>query len=139
MKKRSGAALLLVITATTSVFIMATLFLKIVYNNHVTANAVLQRTQAFYLAEAGLEKGKVQLTDNQNWYTDLPYYLVDNSNWLINQAAGQKTSLATGFFKLVRESGKSRLYSIGFKGKSRVVLKIDFVPLPLKILKWIEL
>ena len=136
---RKGAALLLVVFMFAVFMILAALFAKIVYNNFASANATLFREQSFYLAEAGLEKGKVELVHNPNWYTDLPYYLEDNLAWLVNYAVGQETQLGQETFKIVREKGKDRLYSIGFKGKGVVVLKLKFSNPPFKSLEWKEL
>lgn len=128
---KRGSALLLVIFIFSIFLVLTALLVKIVYNNYASASAALTREQAFCLAEAGLEKGKVELAHNPNWYTDLPYYLADNTQWLINYATGQKTTLGQGSFKVVKEKGKNRLYSIGFKGKGVVVLK--------QALEWQEL
>ena len=137
MKK--GFSLILVIIIIAAFSVMAALFAKIVYNYYGSAHALLQREQAFYLAEAGLEKGKVELAHNPNWYTDLPYYPADNVTWLKNYAVGQTINLGDGFFKVVREKDKDRLYAIGQKGKGLVVLKITFSNPPLKTLSWVEL
>jgi hypothetical protein len=136
---RKGSALLSVIIIFSILFILAGLLTKIVYNNYSSTNAALMREQAFYLAEAGLEKGKVELTHNPNWHTDLPYYISDNIQWLITYASGDKNDLGEGSFKVVREKGKNRLYSIGIKGKGIVVLKLEFSSPPFKSLKWKEL
>jgi hypothetical protein len=136
---RKGSALLLVVFIFSASMILAALFAKIVYNSYATANAALQREQAFYLAEAGLEKGKVELAHNPNWHTDLPYYLPDNVPWLINYAVGQETSLGEGSFKIIREQGKDRLYSVGLKGKGMVILRLNFSNPPFKSLEWNEL
>ena len=112
---------------------------KIVYNYYASANAVLQREQAFHLAEAGLEKGKVELVHSPNWYTDLPYYLADNVAWLATYAVGQETDLGEGSFKIVREKDKNRLYSIGSKGRGMVILKLKFSNPPFEDLEWQEL
>lgn len=137
--RRPGSALLLTIFVFALFSILGALLIKIVYNNSASANALLQRSQAFYLAEAGLEKGKVELAHNPNWYTDLPYYLKDNVEWLINYAAGQETNLGGGRFKVIRERGSDALFSVGFMGRGVVVLKLRFSALPFKKLKWLEL
>ncbi len=136
---RQGSALLLAVFVLAVFMLLAALFAKLVYNGYASANAVLIREQAFCLAEAGLEKGKVELSRNPNWFTDLPYYLEDSTQWLINYAVGDKTSLAEGYFKTVREKDKNRLYSIGYKGKGVVVLKLKFTNPPFESLKWEEL
>lgn len=136
---RKGSALLLVIFILAVFLVLAALLVKIVYNSYSIANAVLVREQAFYLAEAGIEKGKVELAHNPNWYTDLPYYLEDNVQWLITFAYGHETTLGEGSFKIVKEKDKDRLYSIGSKGKGIVVLKLTFSNPPFKGREWKEL
>ncbi|MEE8637995.1 MAG: hypothetical protein V3T21_03015 [Candidatus Margulisiibacteriota bacterium] len=138
-KNRQGSALLLVIFILATFMVLGAINAKIVYNYYASANAVLQREQAFHLAEAGLEKGKVELTHNPNWYTDLPYYLKDNVDWLVGYAVGQETQFGEGSFKIIREKDKNRLYSIGFKGKGMVVLKLKFSNFPFQSLEWKEL
>lgn len=137
--KRHGSALILIIVIIAFFSTLGALFARIVYNDYAGANARLLREQAFYLAEAGLEKGKVELIHNPNWYTDLPYYLDDNASWLTKFAQGLEMSLGDGSFKIVREKGKHILYSIGVKGKGLVILKIYFEPYPYKTLAWREL
>ena len=137
MKK--GSALIIVVCLLALFSVAAVLFTKIVYNCYATANAALMKEQAFYLAEAGVEKGKVELANNRNWYTDLPYYLEDNLQWLAYYAVGQSTDLGDGSFKIVREKDKALFYSIGYKDDSFVVLKLKFSTPPFKELGWEEL
>ena len=71
-RKSKGSALLLVILIFAIFTVLSALFAKIVYNYHVTASAVLEREQAFYLAEAGIERAIALLpnTDvNGTWFT----------------------------------------------------------------------
>jgi Tfp pilus assembly protein PilX len=138
-RSRHGSALLLVIFILATFLFLGAINAKIVYNYYASANAVLQREQAFHLAEAGLEKGKVELVHNPNWFTDLPYYLQDNVAWLTAYAVGQEADLGEGSFKVVREKGKNRLYSIGSKGKGLVILKLKFSNPPFTRLEWKEL
>ena len=124
----------------TSLFIvLGVLFTRMIYNGSTTAYASAERLAAFYLAEAGLEKGKVELAHNPNWYTDLPYYLEDNSNWLINYAVGQTNPLGEGSFKAIREKDKNWLYAVGYKGEAVVILKLVFSNPPFKAVAWKEL
>lgn len=134
--KNSGFALLSVILLSALLFILAGLFAKIVYNYSVGSNGLQQRAQAFYLAEAGIEKGKTEIAANPAWYTDLPNHAEDDTEWLINSATGQVNSLDSGTFKIVREQSKNILYAIGFQGKGVNVQKIEFVPFPFKEKKW---
>lgn len=137
MKK--GSALILVIIIFSIFSILGVLFARIVYNTNTTVKVVLQRTRAFYLAEAGLEKGKVSLAHNPNWFTDLPCYPDATTTWLISQAVGEKTLLGEGSFKVIREKGKNILYSIGQKGKGVAVLALKFSNPPFKSLEWKEI
>jgi hypothetical protein len=136
---RKGSALILAIMILAIFITLAALFVKIVYNCYDSATSYLAREQAFCLAEAGLEKGKVELVHNPAWYTDPPYYLKDNAPWLIKYAVGQHSNLGEGAFKVVRENGKTWLYSIGYKGKAVVVLKVRFSNPPFQVQEWSEL
>jgi len=136
---RKGSALILTILILSLFAALAAFLTRVFYNNYSGARLALVREQAFYLAEAGLEKGKVELAHNPGWYTDLPYYLADNPQWLIGYAAGQKNDLGEGSYKVVREKGKNRLYAVGHKGKGIVVLKLQFDNPPFKSLEWSEI
>ena len=106
------------------ILVLGVILTKIVYNTYASAHALVEREQAFWLAEAGLEKGKVELKHNPAWYTDLPHYPEDDVSWLKAGAVGQKERLGEGWFKVVREKDKDRFYSVGIKGKAVVVLKL---------------
>jgi hypothetical protein len=136
---RNGSALLLVIFVISAFLLTGAFCAKLVYNSYASANAVLLREQAFCLAEAGLEKAKVNLVNNPAWFTDLPYYLEDSAEWLIKEAVGEKALLGEGSFKIVREQSKDRVYSIGCKGKAVVVLRLKFSHPPFASLGWAEL
>ncbi|OGC25655.1 hypothetical protein A2291_04495 [candidate division WOR-1 bacterium RIFOXYB2_FULL_42_35] len=137
MKK--GSALILTIFMIALFLALGTSLAKIVNNYYRGTNSLLVREQAFYLAEAGLERAKVELVKNPNWYTDPPYYPIDNDNWLVNVALGHKENLGHGSFKIVREKSKGWLYSIGLKGKGVIILKLKFSNPPFKTLSWEEL
>jgi len=136
---RKGSALLLVIFMISAFVFLGAINARIVYNYYASANAALRREQAFHLAEAGLEKGKVELVHNPNWYTDLPHHPKDDAEWLAAKAVGQETPLGEGFFKIVREKGRQRLYSVGVRGRGTVILKLDFSTPPFKTLAWKEI
>ncbi len=137
MKK--GAALLIAVVVLAAFLLLGALFARIVYNGYAGTRSLTSRAQAFYLAEAGLEKGKVELAHNPNWFTDLPYYLSDNFTWLANYAVGDAANLGEGDYKVVREQGKRVLYAVGYKGKSVVVLKALFSGTPPRFSNWQEL
>ena len=138
MKK--GAALLTIIFMLAVISSLTALFVKIVYNCYSGTNAMLVREQSFYLAEAGLEKAKVEIGHNPNWYTDLPFHLQDNTEWLINYATGQSTDFGDGSFKIIREQGKERIYSIGSAKDGIVILKLSFNTTPsFESVRWKEI
>ncbi|MBN2058209.1 MAG: hypothetical protein JW782_05395 [Candidatus Saganbacteria bacterium] len=137
MKK--GFALMTSIMIISASLVLCALLVKVVYNCHVSVNAALDRQLAFSLAEAGLEKGKVELSHNPAWYTDQPYFRPDNAEWLIKYAIGQENSLGDGHFKVIREKGRDALYSVGCQGRGAVVLKLVFSNSPFETLAWQEL
>lgn len=137
MKK--GLALIVVMLMAANVLLLMSFLTTIVYSYAKTSSLLWQKTQAFYLAEAGLESGKVNLVKNSSWYTDLAYFKVDDANWLINQAVGQETSFDLGKFKLIREKNKDRLYSIGYVGSGVVILRLKFALSPYKKVEWKQL
>lgn len=135
---RKGSALLLAVIVMASLLALGAILLKIVYNGHATVGALIEREQAFWLAEAGLEMGKVELKHNPAWYTDLSHGPTDDLKWLKNSAVGKKQALGRGWYKMVRERDKQSIYSVGGQGKARVILKMGFSA-PLKFLSWEEI
>jgi len=136
---KKGIALITVIFVIAAFSVLGALLAKIVYNHYASASNVFARAQAFYLAEAGLEKGKVELAHNPNWFTDPPYYIADSVPWLVHYAVGQRMDLGPGYFKIIRGKGKKYFYSVGYKHKAVVVLKMTFSSPPFTSLKWQEL
>ncbi|MDI6731377.1 MAG: hypothetical protein QME05_02190 [Candidatus Margulisbacteria bacterium] len=134
--KHPGYALIMIIIISSLLLTLAGLFTKLVYNSLAGGNAVYLSAQAFYLAEAGIEKGKAELANNSNWYTDLPHGTEDDSDWLINSAIGQTNNLGGGTFKIIREQGKMLLCAVGSKGKGVCIQKVKFSIAPLRILNW---
>lgn len=137
--KRKGIALVLAILLLATSGLTAALLLKIVYNSWVVSSLGLQKEQAFYLAEAGLEVGKNRLAQDPDWYTDLPHSVEEDTNWLIQSAIGEGCLFGEGTYKLVRENGKDHFYCVGKKGKAISVLKLSFSTSPLKWLSWKEI
>lgn len=136
---KQGITLLLLIFMVALFMVIASLFVKVVYNTYVSVKAAETREAAFWLAEAGLEKGKAALASNLNWYTDLPHTPADDANWLINNSIGETSPLGQGYYKIVREESRNHLYSIGRRSKGVVVLKLSFSSPPLKFSTWEEL
>ncbi|MFH1361874.1 MAG: pilus assembly PilX N-terminal domain-containing protein [bacterium] len=121
---KRGSALLLTIYIISTLSFLTVFLVRIVYNNNYSSQAFVQKEQAFFMAEAGLEYGKVKLAGNPNWYTDLPYYKANDKSWLINKAVGEKVALEKGWAKVVKEKDTGQLYSIGFFKKAVSVVKI---------------
>ena len=123
-KYRKGSALLLVIIILGIFMVLGVILSKIAYNVSLSSHLLLEREQAFWLAEAGLEKGKAELKRDPDWYTDLPHNPENDIDWLKSAAAGSRTEANGGWIKIVRESSGSSLYSVGFKGRAAVILKV---------------
>lgn len=126
MKKQRGGSILLLSTLFSAIlFFLAVVLFKIVYNSYVTVNCMVEREKAFWLAEAGIERAKVVLKKNPNWYTDLPHLPEDDVDWLKKKAVGERTNFGGGGVKIVKEREKGRVYALGFNGKAVVVIKKD--------------
>lgn len=137
MKK--GFALISTLVIITTTLVLGTLLARLAFNYQQSFKALYCQEQAFFVAEAGLEKAKVEVNNNLNWFTDLPHTPIDDINWLVNDANGQLAKLNLGKFKLVREQGQARIYSVGFVKQSIVVLKLTFQPAPYKTSGWQQL
>jgi len=135
IEPRKGFVLLMSVSLFSLLLLLAVILAKIVYNGLEIEHAFARREKAFWAAEAGLEKGKAEFNRNPGWYTDLPHLPADDKGWLSGGAVGQDE----GWFKLVREQGKSMLYSIGTDGKVRVFLKINYSFPPFQQISWEEL
>ena len=136
---KPGSALLPVLLAANILLVMAVILIKIVYNTYAINYCLNQGAQAFWLAEAGLERGKVEVVNNPAWYTDLPHVPDDDKVWLEGGAVGQLFPLGGGSFKLIREKGKEQLYAVGEQGGGRAIIKLKFVSFPFKVNSWKEL
>jgi hypothetical protein len=124
MKNRGGSALLLAIMVSAVLMVLAVILTKMVYNSCLTADCLLRREEAFWLAEAGLERGRMETRRNPGWYTDLPHFPEDDVAWLKTGAVGRRENLGKGFFKAVRELGGEGLYAVGCSGTAVVILKL---------------
>ncbi|MFH1541520.1 MAG: hypothetical protein ABIE84_00315 [bacterium] len=105
---KKGSALLIVILLISLFLSLSALTAKMVFNSQSAAHLLLQKEQAFYLAEAGLELGKVELAENPNWSTK-----------------GLEVELATGKFRVTCEQNANIVYSTGFAGKAVVILRFN--------------
>lgn len=98
--------------------------------------------RAFYLSQSGLEHGKTIAAKDNSWFTDSAP-VDENKNRLLTVSCGNIYTFGHGGYKIIRENGKKRMYSVGFigtdilKSPSYSFQKIDF-ELPFKTLKWEE-
>lgn len=140
--KQSRGAILIVSLLVIAILLMAGgVVFKMIISEGKIVKMTLYRKQAFYLAEAGLEKAKILLINNSDWFTDLPHSPSNDISWLINEADGHIESLGNGSFKIIKESGKNAVYSIGYverygKKLATSILVIDYQTNPFKVLKW---
>ncbi|MEK7377047.1 MAG: hypothetical protein AABZ57_07820, partial [Candidatus Margulisiibacteriota bacterium] len=74
------------------------------------------------------------------WFTDIPHAEFDKK-WLIMDSAGQIYHFGKGGFKIIKEQGKNRVYSVGFigtsidKSKYYCFLRMDY-SVPFKKSRW---
>jgi len=96
----------------------------------------------FYLAESGLEHGKMLAAGDNAWHTDTSP-ATDNKSRLLTSSLGETYLFGHGGYKIIREKNKNRIYSVGFIGND--ILKspgysfqrID-IEFPIKTIKWEE-
>lgn len=141
MKKSRGAILIITIIVMIVLFAIGAIVLKIAASESRIVKMEYERKKAFYIAEGGLEKAKVLLAKNPDWFTDQPHSPSSDADWIINDANGYEEVLGEGSFKIVRESGKNIIYTVGYINKSRnrsaiSVLMMEYQSKPFKQLNW---
>jgi len=115
---------------------LTTLYLRAVNSCNIKKEGL----KVFYLAEAGIEKAKCNINNGVSWNTDPPHSENDK-RWLISGSIGQTVYCGSGGFKIIKENGKTYLYSVGFigndilKSRSYCFQKIAF-EIPYKLVKW---
>lgn len=136
---KNGFALLLAVILSGTLLMLGAFLFRIVYNSWAGSSLLIQREVAFWLAEGGLEKGKANLSQNPDWYTDLPHLPENDLQWLRAGAVGESETLGKGRFKLVREKGMNFLYALATSGQGTAALKLQFSLFPYKTLNWEEI
>lgn len=145
MHYKRGFILLYVLFFMAVACITLGILVRLIYVNFYMAGDEAFRLKAFYAAEAGIEWAKSKMSSNPDWFTDLPHSPPDDTAWLLKSAVGFEISLGDARFKMVREDGKNRLYSIGYTGtnieRSRAVsiVKVEFTILPFEQVSWTNL
>lgn len=130
--KSKGQALMITLLIISALLAGGAIFIKIIFSERSMANLYVQKEKAFYLAEAGLEDGKSIIASNPSWFTDNPHTTSDDPGWLIDGAKGAVKQFGTGSYKIVRESGKNIIYSVGYSGVGRSVLRVRYNVDPFK-------
>lgn len=128
--KHKGIALILVIFIIAILLLIGTTLVKIVFSSYTHTAYRLAKLKAFYLAEAALEYGKTEIVNNPDWYTDIK---------VTDPEKGIGKGLGVGKGKVVRARDENILYGIGYKGKTKAMIKITFDPVPFKQISWEEL
>ena len=131
-----GQALVIVLVVISALLAAGIIFVKIVLSERSMEELYIQKEKAFYLAEAGLEDGKSIIAVNQNWFTDAPHSPTDDASWLIDVAKGSIKQFGGGQYKIIRESGKNIVYSVGYFKSGRSVLRIKYSVNPFKIFEF---
>jgi len=139
MGHRKGSLLLLVAVICSVWLVLSVILCKIVYNCQVSSACLVQREEAFWLAEAGVAAAKARLHENPNWYTDLPHSPPDDSDWAKAAAAGYTAALGDGYYKIIREKDRDLIYTVGFAGQAVVVVGANLSLFPIKVLSWDEI
>jgi len=130
--KNKGQILVMVLLIMSAIMAGGFILLRNVIAEREMANLFYERERAFYIAEAGLEEGKLLLASNTNWFTDNPKSQDDDPEWVIHFAEGLSKKYGGGNYKIVRESGKNMLYSAGIYKRARSVVRIRFDIDPLR-------
>jgi hypothetical protein len=128
-----GQALVIVLVVITALLAAGIFFVRIVISERNMEELYSQKEKAFYLAEAGLEDGKSVIAANPNWFTDNPHMPADDTAWLIDGARGAIKQFGgampdgrQGSYKIIKESGKNIIYSVGHFAGGRSVLRIKY-------------
>jgi hypothetical protein len=121
-----GQALVIVLVVITALLAAGIIFVRIVLSERSMEELYVQKEKAFYLAEAGLEDGKSIIAVNPNWFTDNPHSPADDPDWLIDAAKGSVKQFGGGSYKIVRESGKNIIYSVGYFKGGRAVVRVKY-------------
>jgi len=121
-----GQALIIVLVVITALLAAGIFFVRIVISERNMEELYSQKEKAFYLAEAGLEDGKSIIAANPNWFTDTPHSPSDDTSWLIDVAKGSIKQFGGGQYKIIRESGKNIVYSVGYFKSGRAVVRLKY-------------
>lgn len=142
MKSR-GIVLITILLIISATLLLGAFLTKILISDYGIIHLSMAKAKTFYIAEAGIEKGKCEVVANPNFYTDISHS-GDEVLWLLKEAKGLSISLGDGEFKFVKEKDKNVIYSVGYfndigKSKALSLLKIEYTYPPFKQILWKEL
>jgi Tfp pilus assembly protein PilX len=127
LKKNSSGAVLLSVLIIASIFLfVGMVFCGYIINERRMVNLFIEKEKAFYLAEAGIEDAKSILVQSPNWFTDAPHLVADDAKWLMDKATGEIRLINGGSYKMVRESNKNIIYSVGTFKHGKSVLRVKY-------------
>lgn len=124
--RSKGQTLIIVLVMMSALLAAGTILLKAVFSERIMTELYIQKEKAFYIAEAGLEDAKSIITNNPNWFTDNPHSPADDAGWIIDGAKGSVKQFGGGSYKIVRESGKNIIYSVGSFRNGKAVLRVKY-------------
>jgi hypothetical protein len=130
--RSKGQTLIIALLIISALLAAGAIFLKTVFSDVSMVSLYVQKEKAFYLAEAGLEDGKSIIASNPGWFTDNPHAPADDPGWLIDGAKGAVKQFGGGSYKIVRESGKNIIYSVGCSSSGRSVVRARYNVSPFK-------
>jgi hypothetical protein len=122
-----GQVLVIVLVMMAALIVAGTIMLRIVFSERSMAELYVQKEQAFYIAEAGLEDAKATISKNPSWFTDNPHSPADDASWVINIAKGSIKSFGGGSYKMVRSSGSTIIYSVGYMKNAKSIVRVKFI------------
>ena len=142
--REKGIVLITILLIVSAALLLSAGLARILISDYGIINLSVGKAAAFYIAEAGIEKGKCELAANPNFYTDLQFS-GNEALWLLNSANGESCPIGGGGFKIVKLKDKEVLYSVGYLGgdmkKSRALslMKIEYTFPPFRVISWQEL
>jgi len=131
---QQGFALILVTVVSVIVLSLISSSLYLIHRQLQIAKLSSLQLQALVCAESGLAKGKLLIHSDPNYFTDVDYVgtTANIKIWAISNTQGHVEAINNGYFKVVKEQTKHRLFSIGYLGSSaetaaaRKVLQLDY-------------
>jgi len=130
-----GFGLLLFIFITAVALILGAFLMRLLISEIPCVSAELHLAKSFYLAEAGIEKAKWELSKDLNWHTDARHFPEDDLPWLVRCARGHIEAFGDGYFKIIKEEGKNVIYALGISKKALAIIRVKY-EIPFRQVEW---